>query len=242
MNKENVGRFAVVILFALIILACNFYGYAFADNYSTFKGRVISAEKKPVERAEVFVYSTTDTKRPADFISPRTDRHGRFSMTVPRGRYWAVARLRQGEKYGPLMMGDKHSGEPLEIILQEESPDEVVFTVVDIREAARLMIKTASDVRKISGLVTDTKGNNVKMVYVFANRTKELTGMPDYISAWTDERGLYSLYLIPGTYYIGYSKEYPLEAEYHIYREMTVGAGSVTFDIMVHPDFDRERN
>lgn len=242
MNKKHVEKFAVVILFALIILACNFCGYAFAENYSIFKGTVINAEKKPVEGAEIFVYNTTDAKRPADFISPRTDRHGQFSMTVPRGRYWAVARLRQGEKYGPLMMSDKHSGEPIEIILQEENPDEIIFTVVNIREAARLMIKTASDVRKISGLVTDAKGNNVKMVYVFASRTKELSGMPDYISAWTDERGLYSLYLIPGVYYIGYSKEYPPEAEYYIYRKMTVRDGSVTLDITVHPDFDRDRN
>jgi hypothetical protein len=207
----------IIFLFPILPASSLFPAITIAEEKSIFKGRVLDIEEKPVEGAEIFIYSSPDVRRPADFMSARTDKEGRFSVGLPTGKYWAVARLRKGtERYGPLMPGDKHSGEPVEIYLTPNSEIEKDFTVVDIREVTRLKKKIREDYIKIKGRILDKNGSPVKMVYAIANKNKVIAEMPDYLSAWTDDEGYYTLYVPRGKYYIGYATVFPPGHEYSL--------------------------
>lgn len=206
-----------------------------AEEKSVLKGRVLDTEEKPVEGAEIFIYGSPDVRRPADFMSARTDKEGLFSVVLPIGKYWAVARLRKGtERYGPLMPGDKHSGEPVEIDITPNSEIEKDFTVVDIREVTRLKKKIREDYIKIKGRILDKNGFPVKMVYAIANKNKVIAEMPDYLSAWTDDEGYYTLYIPRGKYYIGYATVFPPAKDYNINREVVLEADKIDLDIIIN--------
>ena len=212
----------IVVIAVIIYMTLIMPHEAFSIEKAIFKGTILNVKGYVVQGAEVFIYNSPDTRRPADFISARSDAEGGFSIMLPLGNYRAVARLRQGEKYGPLMPGDKHSGEPVELELDRAGVFEQDFTVMDIIEASRLIKKTREDYFKIKGRIKDKKGAPVGNVYAFANRGMEMEGIPDYLSAWTDEKGRYTLYLPAGKYYIGYASEFPPNLQNKVLVEFKV--------------------
>ena len=213
------GTYSVFLLLLLI-----FYTTAtVAEEQSVLRGRVLDIEEKPVEGAEIFIYNSPDVRRPADFMSTKTNKEGRFSVVLPVGKYWAIARLRTSEeRYGPLMPGDKSSGNPVEIDSTPQSEIENDFTVVDIKEVPRLQKKIREDYIKINGRILDKNGSPVKMVYAIANKNRVITEIPDYISAWTDDEGHYTLYLPRGKYYLGYDAVFPPGEKYNLNKEIMV--------------------
>jgi len=223
----------IIINVSIICIAATICNTASALEKTVFKGMVVDVENKAVRGVEIFLYNTRDTRRPADFISARSDIDGRFRMIIPVGRYWAVARLRKGEKYGPLMIGDKHSGEPIEIELDASEEFEQDFIIVDIKEAARLIKKTREDYFKLVGRLVDKKGIPVENAYVIASRQKKMPDIPDYLSAWTDEHGEYILYLPAGKYYVGYATEFPPGSTSHIVGEVEIQSKSRKLNIIV---------
>jgi hypothetical protein len=224
------------IIFLFSILPVSNLFPATAEEKSIFNGRVMDIEEKPVEGAEIFIYDSPDVKRPADFISARTDKEGRFQMVLPIGKYWAVARLRSGEKYGPLMPGDKHSGEPVEIELAPDKEIKKDFIVADIREAVRTKQKIRKDYIKIKGRILDKNGFPVKMVYAIADKNRVITEIPDYISAWTDNDGNYTLYLPRGKYYIGYATVFPPGQKYTLNKEVVFETDKSEVDIITNSE------
>ena len=204
-----------------------------AEGTAHFTGDVLDVKGVPVEGAEIFVYDTDEVKRPADFISAKTRKDGRFRMDLPAGTYWVVARLRSGERYGPLKPGDKHSGDPVEI---ELAPGEVLeqnFIVVDIRETARLKKKTREDYVVIRGRVLDKNKMPVEKMYVIANKDKKCSGIPDYLSAWTDRTGSFTLYVPRGKYFIGYASSFPPGGNCVIKSEEAFNADTTDFVIII---------
>lgn len=207
----------------------------FAAEPAVFRGQVVDVEGKAVKGAELFIYSSPDTRRPADFISERTDEDGHFSISLSAGKRWAVARLRRGDKYGPLMAGDKHSGEPVEI--EAEAGKELImdFTVAGIMDAARLANKKSEDFVKIEGRILNRQGAPVQMYYVIADKKNNPFKIPDYISSWTDKAGHYALYLRKGEYIIGYADKFPPDG-YIVYKELKIGSDKNNFDIVVEKE------
>ncbi|KAF0217378.1 MAG: hypothetical protein FD174_3344 [Geobacteraceae bacterium] len=188
---------------------------------SSLKGNVVDIEGKPVDGAEIFIYDSANTKRPADFISPKSDKDGRVLIALPTGKYWAVARVRKDERYGPLMPGDKHSGEPVEIELTTDQVLENDFVVADIREVGKKKRTMRDDCLTLRGRVVDTNGVPVQNAYVFAHRNKEVVQLPDFMSAWTDEDGTYTLYLPPGEkYFVGGASTFPPEPKLLVSKEL----------------------
>ncbi len=201
-------------LFALVVFATLFRGPISAADASTdftLRGRILDVGGKPVEGGEVFVYDSVQTRRPADFISPKSDGEGFYRLVIPTGRYWAVARVRSGAKYGPLMFGGKHSGEAVEI--EATSGGELVldFSVADVREMTRDQKKIVEGYRKVEGRILDRDGKPVRRAYAFARQEKSGAPLPEFISPWSDEEGGYSLFLPPGRYCLGGSMTYPPE-------------------------------
>ena len=185
------------------------YGEDMAAQTFIFRGKIVDMAGKGVCGAEVFIYDSTNTRRPADFITGPSDKEGSYTIQLPAGkRYWAVARVRQDGKYGPLSPAAQHSGEPVAIDA-DEGLVERQFIVADIRQVARGKQKAREDMVKVSGRVVDGEGAPVSSAYVLVNAMREVSQLPDYVSGWTEETGLYTLYLPPGEYFIGAAVTFP---------------------------------
>lgn len=208
-NKKVLNCLILLLVFSLLLASVFYPVNSSAAETSALKGRVTDIKGSPVEGAELFVYDSPRVRRPADFISPKTDKEGRFQIDLPAGKYWVVARVRSSGEYGPLMPGDKHSGEPLDIELISGRAAEYDFIVSDIRETARQKQKIRQDYIKVTGRIVDEKGVPVRIAYAFAYKNRISPQFPDYISSWTDEEGNYTLYLSSGKYYIGAGRSFP---------------------------------
>ncbi|MBU0730544.1 MAG: carboxypeptidase-like regulatory domain-containing protein [Proteobacteria bacterium] len=203
--------------YALLIIAFIVYcqvvtldnGHAEEAQIATLNGVVIDVAGNPVQYAEIFVYDSKDIRRPADYISPKTDATGRYQVIVKPGNYWAVARVRKGEKYGPLKPGDKHSGEPLAFEIENNETLAEDFTVVNLKESSQLIHKTREGFFKIQGTVIDHQGKPLKSSYVYANNINNKRGIPDYISPWCDDQGKFTLFVPAGKFFVGYHTEFP---------------------------------
>jgi hypothetical protein len=67
-------------------------------------------------------------------------------------------------------------------------------------------------------------------------RMRSQTGrnqIPDYLSAWTDEEGSYTLYLPRGRYYVGYATTFPPDKKYVIDRAVVVETDKADMDIVI---------
>jgi hypothetical protein len=223
----------------LSLLSCLLLAaHVFALDNMILTGRVLDVDGRPVSGAEVFVYDSLVIRRPADFISARTGKDGLFRMTLPRRKFWAVARVRSSDKFGPLLPSDRHSGEPLPIEPGDSEELSQDFTVVDLREAVRLKQKIRTDFLAMSGRIIDQSGKPVRDAYVFAGSGRTLREIPEYVSAWSGENGDYTLYLPPGRYFFGASKEFPPMPGTAVNLELELQPGSNTRaqDITIPPD------
>ncbi len=217
-----------------LILAFSCRGDAMAVETFHLKGKVTDFEGRPVQDAVIFVYKDTNTRRQPDFASPKSDKEGRFSIALPPGRYWAVARVKKDEEMGPVPSGGKHSGEPTEIDTAGVGDFEKDFVVADIREVARMSASTRQDVVRIAGRILDSDGKPVMMAYAIANRSENISEAPDYLSGWTDETGHYELYLPRGKYYICGEVTFPPGKDNIFIKEMLIESDVKDFDIILN--------
>lgn len=208
---------------------------AFAEQKAVLKGRILDMEGKALKGASVFIYDSSETKRAVDLVSAQTGEDGFFRVALPSGRFWAIARIKAGGRYGlgPLMPGDKFSGEPMEIELAPGEERVVDFVVMDIMEFSRQKKKISSDYIRIKGRITDEKGQPVRMAYAFANMQEKSPKIPDYLSAWTDDEGQYTLYLPRGEYYVGYATAFPPDENYMTDRTVVAETDKAEIDIVI---------
>lgn len=205
------------VLIALIILSIFLAfagGPAIGQDTGVLAGRVVDVSQQPVAGASVFVYNSSNIRRPADYISPASDDAGAFRIALPAGHYWVMARARQGEeKYGPLLPGDRHSGAPLEMDIISGETVEEEFIVADLRETSQLEVKLDTSFLQIEGVLLTKGGEPLENAYAFARREAAGMGIPEYVSAWTDDSGRYTLFLPAGTYWLGLAQTFPPDPE-----------------------------
>ncbi len=207
---------------ALVICAAASVPASVSEGAATLLGQVTDVEGRPVEGARVFVYSSSEIRRSADYISPPTDRDGRYRIEMRPGTFWSIARLKKNEDYGPLMPGDKHSGDPVEITLSAGKEVIQDFTIADLRDVRKKRNKEHEGPVKITGRIVDETGAAVQGTYAFANRKQTLSGIPDYLSAGTDRAGHFTLYVPRGTYFLGSAIAVPPGKSAVILREQIV--------------------
>ncbi len=203
-----------------------------AEEAAQLSGMISDVEGSPVQGAMLYVYNSPDVRRTAEFISSLTDKDGQFSIKVPAGKYWLVARVKKGEEYGPLMPGDKHSGDPVEIELVSEGKEELDFVVADLKDAIRMKKEAMDRSFKVTGRIIDKNGEPLTNAYAIANKSREITRIPDFLSAWIDGRGRFTLYLPEGKYYLGGAEEFPPGRSYFISQEITADADKSGIDIV----------
>ncbi len=234
----DVRRSATVVMLLQIVASLFLFTAVFADQKPVLQGKIHDAEGNALRGASVFIYDSPDTKRPVDLVSAQTGDDGRFRMVVPPGRYWAVARLKAEGRFGlgPLMPGDKFSGEPQEIEIAHGEERTIDFTLLDIMEYARQKQKIRADCIKIKGRLVDEHGRPVPMAYAVANRDERHPDVPDYLSAWTDEDGQYTLYLPRGNYYVGYATAFPPGKRYATDRVVAADADILNVDLVVRTE------
>jgi 5-hydroxyisourate hydrolase-like protein (transthyretin family) len=199
-------------------------------------GVITDINGKPVAGAEVALYRGKNIKKPADFSSNRTNEDGAYTVTVPPSTYWAVAVLRKGEKrFGPLELGDKHSGEPVEVVVAPGGELKHDFTVMDLREAAKQNQKKNSDLFRLSGRVLDHNSQPLAMAYAMADRSERFKDVPNYISPWSDNSGAFLLYLPKGRYFIGAATSYPPDPSQPLPKEINVTGDMEGVDLVLQP-------
>ena len=232
---RNMKKFAICIISFIACFLVQIIGENLTLSLETglFSGQVVDISKHPVEGAEIYIYTTTNVRRPADYISAPTDNEGRFQISLPPGLYWAVARARQGEaEVGPLMPDDKHSGKPLEIEITTGETLEESFTVMNLKESAQFIQKIDSAYTKIQGRILDKDGQPIKNAYAYAFQNEASTEIPSFLSAWTDDSGTYTLFLPPGTYYLGMATEFPPTTNLKTNTKMSIKKDMIGVDII----------
>jgi len=197
-----------------------------AEDTFTLQGVISGISGEPVKDAELYIYGTPNTRRPADFISPKTGGTGVYRLVLPKAVYWGVARVKKGERYGPLLPGDRHSGEPVRIDPDSDPLLTLDFTVADMQELAQKREKGLDELVEISGIIT-RDGKAAAEVYLFAQSGNITATLPEYFSGWTDESGRYTMKLPPGSYHIGCETEFPPPANSVAIQMITVTAGNL---------------
>ncbi len=231
------------LVFSLILsFSFSCPGTVVAAGTSLLKGKVTDLEGRPVEDAVVFIYQSTNTRRQPDFLSPKSDKEGRFSIALPPGRYWVVARVKKDEEMGPVPSGGRHSGEPAEIDMTGTGDFEKDFVVADIREVAKMGARTRQDAVRIAGRILESDGKPVRMAYAIANRSDNISEVPDYLSGWTDETGYYAIYLPRGKYYIGAAVTFPPGKGNLSFKEIMIGEDKKDIDIVVNKPLETPGN
>jgi len=227
----------LIVMFCMAVLFCaaGAAPVGAAGGQAVFFGKVSDVEGHAVEGAMVFLYAGGEVRRSAEFISARTDIDGRFRMVLPPGRYLSIARFKKAEGYGPLMQGDKHSGEPTEVKLEADKETEMDFVVADLKDALQTRTKARERALKVSGRIVDEKGAPVAGVYAFAVRNERFSGVPDHVSLWTDQEGRYTLYVPRGRYFLGTASAFPPGQAYSLQGAMNIEGDNAVMDIVRKP-------
>jgi len=219
----NLLLHSVMLFFFVISLPIAAKG---ADSTFTLQGVIRTVSGAPVPDAEVYAYATSNTKRPADFISPKSGKDGVYRLVLPNATYWVIARIKKGERYGPLLPGDKHSGEPVKVDPGTETAFTLDFTVADMQELAQRREKGREELLEIAGTVTNN-GKGVAGAYVYARVGRITATLPEFFSGWTDASGKYRFKLPPGNYFLGCSTSFPpAETNYNL-QEIALTAGKL---------------
>jgi hypothetical protein len=217
------GRSSILqVMGMLLMLLTANTAPAAGEGTAALAGKVIDVDGRPVEGARVFLYRSPEVRRSADFISAPTGRDGLYRLNARPGSFWAIARLKKVDEYGPLMPGDKHSGDPVEIELATGREGSADFTVADLKDARKRKAMDHRSSVKISGRIMDEQGAPMKQAYAFAHRNGTVSGIPDYLSAWADEEGRFTLHVPPGRYYLGAAFTMPPDQSAFIQGVLTV--------------------
>ncbi len=226
----------IIVLFVLILF---FPGATIADDASgnsLFSGQIVDTANRPVSGAEVYIFDSPNVKRPADFISNKTLKDGLFRVELPLSRYWIIAIERKsGKTFGPLGVNDRHSGEPIEINLTDPKEVSRDFTVMDLKEAARLNQKRGETIIKITGKILNANGIPVKMAYVMADSHKRFGNLPQYISTWTEADGRYVIYLPKGKFFVGAATDFPPVDDYILHEEAVFNTDTDGVNLIILP-------
>ncbi len=192
----------ILLFLALFSIACN------KGEQSAGKSSISGTVFKPMPQTYVYVYKEgMDLKGPA-FTDVITDSSGNYSVQLPPGKYFLVARMRKtGEVAGPVEVGDIKS----EVIGPVTVTDKGEVIKTDIKvfekkgESKDIAINVSAEEKKttISGYIFDADGKPVQNARVHVYDHVQMSERPKFVSSPTGPDGKYSIALPKGgTYYL----------------------------------------
>jgi hypothetical protein len=108
------------------------------------------------------------------------------------------------------------------------------FTVMDLRDAVRHSRKRSEELFEIQGRIIDTEEKPVAMAYVNADRSSQpATEIPQYLSAWTDIEGKYTIFLPAGEFYLGAATLMPPSPEEELSHFIEVAGDMQGVDLVL---------
>jgi len=158
----------------------------------------------PLGGAYVNVYPDTISNLlgPSQFISSPTDEKGEYSIDLPPGTYYVVARKRiSGDSTGPLSPGDFYSEHQRIVTSVIEGKVALVDLEVVPMKAPMFFKKAVVDTKTDTGIrghLVDADGKPVAGAFAMAYFDKEMRRLPDYASTLSDENGAFTIYLPEG--------------------------------------------
>lgn len=208
-NLSEVAKMKKYLLKALILISLiSLILPIIACEKKKEKGGIKGLVYRPLPKMYVYVYKEgMDLKGPA-FAEVLTDENGNFSLNLPPGKYFVVARMRKtGEVAGPVEVGDLKS-EVLGPITIEEDGKMVeknikVFEKIGETKDIALSIPDASKKTGIEGRIIDADGKPVANARVHVYDHIQMSERPKFVSSPTGPDGKYVVYLPKGgTYYL----------------------------------------
>jgi hypothetical protein len=158
----------------------------------------ITFQDAPLERAYLYVYKDVDKgfKGPGYLIQPVEK--ARFRLNLPPGKYWLLVRKRvRGGQFGPIETGDYfnyYPGNPVTVAAGEVRE----VKIEAITRLSMLEDDPNAPFVGVRGYVVDAAGKPVAKLHVFAYRSPEMTGTPEFFSAASGVDGRFELALPEG--------------------------------------------
>ncbi len=174
-------------------------------------GKVVLVETgESLAGAYVNIYpdATSNLLGPSQFISSPTDAQGNYTLELPPGTYYVVARKRQsGRAMGPLSPGDYYSEHQRILTTVVTDKMSVVNLPVAKVKAPMFFKKEMVETQNSTGIRGRLVGQDGKPVaggFATAYLDQNMRRLPDFASTLSDEEGRFTLYLPEaGTYYLG---------------------------------------
>ncbi len=208
----NKSLSAVAAIFFVLAFACGCAQtrgeVVSSEAASGIKGQVFYADQGAAADVYVYAYNSpfNDLRVPTKLISAPSGPNGSYTLNLPPGSYYIVARKRTtGNPKGYLVRGDyegKYPANPVTV-----PPGAYVDVNISIQQLlgaflAAPYLPTSGDTG-VKGTIRDGKGRPVAGAYAMLYTDKEMVGMPAFLSRPTGKDGAYAIYLKePGTYYV----------------------------------------
>ncbi len=144
---------------------------------------------------------------PATYLSSPTGADGSYSIDVPPGAYYVVARKRtSGLASGPLSPGD-HLSEDSRKLVEIKAGMRSRVDLPMVKMTAPMFFKQGGGIkvteRGISGILVNAESKPVTGGFAIAYRNSDIQRLPDFVSTVTNDKGEFTLYLpAGGTYYL----------------------------------------
>lgn len=179
----------------------------------TITGQVLIRDKTPMKNGIVLLYSDLSGPPPSfdkywrvPDIMTETDSTGHFSISLNSGTYYLqVAQKNPNGEIGPVnedeylyFHGDnKHRPLPLVVTSGTINLGKLIAQKFPLSRE-----NFGKNVTSIEGKISDSHGNPVEQMVVFAHLSEELRGRPVFVSSRTDKKGTFILRVHEGTYFL----------------------------------------
>ncbi|WP_303722011.1 carboxypeptidase-like regulatory domain-containing protein [Malonomonas rubra] len=182
--------------------------YLDGNGKSGITGKVfLKQEGQPLSGAYVNVYPShaPNLLGPSTYISSPTDASGNYSIDVPPGQYYVVARKRSnGTATGPINPGDFFS-EDARLLTEIKTGKLTKIDLPMVTMTAPMFFKQgAGDIvteQGISGILVDVDGKPMPGGFAIAYTDNDIKRLPDFASTLSNEKGEFVLYLPKGGEY-----------------------------------------
>ena len=164
----------------------------------------------PAVGAYVNIYPDTlsNLLGPSQYISTPTSGDGSYSINVPPGTYYVVARKREsGQPSGPLSPGDLFSEHQRVVTTVIDGKMSLVDLSLAPMKAPMFFKKATGEIQTdtgIKGKLIDSTGKPVPGSFALAYNDTDTKRLPDFASTLSDSEGNFVIYLPQGgTYFLG---------------------------------------